>query len=334
MRLRPYNTKDFDILKNWITDERMHALWCANHFKFPLEKENFEAVLADAFDRMEDTPFVATTDDGKLVGFFSYSVNYESNEGMLKFVMVDASIRGKGIGGEMLKLAAQYAFQISKAGALHLNVFPENERAKKCYIKAGFKERETVEGCFKYKDEAWGRCNMIIYPSDISEPVKKDYTKVELEPVKDDELEILHQMQIESFMPLYEKYHDEMSPAIEPIERIKNRAAVPNRQYYFIVKDGERVGVINIGHNDPNEKKVSFISPLFILPKYQNRGLGYGAIMKAFEISPEVTTWKLETILQEKGNCHLYEKCGFKRFGDETVVNDKMTLIMYELNLA
>ena len=47
---------------------------------------------------------------------------------------------------------------------------------------------------------------------------------------------------------------------------------------------------------------------------------------------PEVTTWKLETILQEERNCHLYEKCGFKRFGEEHVVNDKMTLIMYELN--
>jgi GNAT superfamily N-acetyltransferase len=90
--------------------------------------------------------------------------------------------------------------------------------------------------------------------------------------------------------------------------------------------------VINLGHNDPNENKVSFISPLFVLPRYQNQGIGYAAIQKAFEMYPEVTTWKLETILQEKGNCHLYEKCGFVRVGEEQVVNDKMTLIMYELN--
>ena len=47
---------------------------------------------------------------------------------------------------------------------------------------------------------------------------------------------------------------------------------------------------------------------------------------------PEVKTWKLDTILQEPGNCHLYEKCGFVRVGGEQQVNDKMTLIMYELN--
>ncbi len=156
------------------------------------------------------------------------------------------------------------------------------------------------------------------------------FNRVKLEPVKEDELTQVHQMQVESFMPLYEIYRDEGSPAIEPFERIQRRAAVPNRRYYFIVKDGARVGVINLGHNDPNEKKVSFISPIFILPKYQNQGLGYVAIRKAFEMFPEVTTWKLETILQEPRNCHLYEKCGFVRVGEEKIINDKMTLIDYE----
>ena len=156
--------------------------------------------------------------------------------------------------------------------------------------------------------------------------------QIKLIPVKEDELELLLQMQIECFMPLYEKYHDEISPALEAIERIKARASVQNRQYYFIMKDGVKVGVINIGHNDPDEKKVSFISPIFVLPEFQNQGIAYAAIQKAFNMCPQIETWKLDTIKQEKGNCHLYEKCGFKRVGDEKVVNDKMTLVFYELN--
>ena len=40
--------------------------------------------------------------------------------------------------------------------------------------------------------------------------------------------------------------------------------------------------------------------------------------------------WKLDTILQEPGNCHLYEKCGFVQVGEEHIINDKMTLIDYE----
>ncbi len=154
--------------------------------------------------------------------------------------------------------------------------------------------------------------------------------RVKLREVTEEEIPELHRMQVESFMPLYEKYHDEGSPAIEPEERIRRRFAVENRTYYFIMKDGARVGVINIGHNDPEEKKIAYISPIFILPKYQNQGIGYAAIRKAFAQLPEVTTWRLDTILQEPGNCHLYEKCGFVRVGEEKKVNDKMTLIDYE----
>ena len=155
--------------------------------------------------------------------------------------------------------------------------------------------------------------------------------RIKLDEVKEHEIEFLHDMQVKSFMSLYEKYHDEGSPAIEPVERIQRRFSVTNRKYYFILLDGARVGVINIGHNDPDEHEVSFISPLFVLPEYQNRGIGYIAIQKAFELLPDVKTWKLETILQEPANCHLYEKCGFIRVGEEKVINDKMTLIDYEL---
>ncbi len=155
--------------------------------------------------------------------------------------------------------------------------------------------------------------------------------RIKLDEAKEHEIGILHDMQVKSFVTLYEKYHDEGSPAIEPVERIQRRFSVTNRKYYFILLDGARVGVINIGHNDPDEHEVSFISPLFVLPEYQNRGIGYIAIQKAFELLPDVKTWKLETILQEPANCHLYEKCGFVRVGEEKVINDKMTLIDYEL---
>ena len=43
MRIRPYIAcKDYDEIKNWISDERTHAMWCANLIHFPIEKDNFE----------------------------------------------------------------------------------------------------------------------------------------------------------------------------------------------------------------------------------------------------------------------------------------------------
>lgn len=161
MRLRPFLPDDFESIKDWITDERSHAMWCANLIKYPLERENFFSVMKEIGTRFGDAPFLATDDNGKPVGFFCYSLNLETNEGMLKFVMVNPKMRGQGYGRQMLRLVLDYAFSITKAGAVQLNVFPENIGAKKCYEHAGFIERSTMPGAFAYKDEVWGRCNMV-----------------------------------------------------------------------------------------------------------------------------------------------------------------------------
>ena len=163
MRLRPFiPSTDFDTIRYWITDERTHAMWCANRFSFPLEQGDFLSVLESHAAKKGDAPFVATTDSGKVVGFFCYSLKIAENEGMLKFVMVDPQCRGKGTAQEMLALAVRYAFEITKADSVQLYVFPENTRAVKCYLRAGFILRSTDEAAFRFRDEYWGRCNMVI----------------------------------------------------------------------------------------------------------------------------------------------------------------------------
>ena len=70
--------------------------------------------------------------------------------------------RGKGYGKEMLLLAIKYAFEIIGVQSVHLNVFPENTKAKSCYESVGFAERKVDLNAFSFKDESWGRCNMVI----------------------------------------------------------------------------------------------------------------------------------------------------------------------------
>ncbi|MCQ2483223.1 MAG: GNAT family N-acetyltransferase [Clostridia bacterium] len=153
--------------------------------------------------------------------------------------------------------------------------------------------------------------------------------EVTLEEVLEDELELLHKMQVRAFMPLYEKYHDDISPAVESLEYVKGRFSIPSRKYYFVMNYGIKVGAINIGTKNADD--IMNIGPFFILPEFQNMGFGYAAIQEAFKLYPEALHWHLDTILQEPTNCHLYEKCGFVRTGSETVINDKMTIVDYEL---
>ena len=168
MKIREYNAdKDFSSIQGWITDERTHAMWCANKTSFPLQKESFDRMLTDIAEINGDRPYVAVDDEGAIEGFFCYSLNTETREGMFKFVMVDPDRRGIGLGREMIRQAVRQAFDATDANAVQLMVFSSNPRAMKCYESVGFKERRRQEGAFTYKDEVWDRINMVLDRSAI-----------------------------------------------------------------------------------------------------------------------------------------------------------------------
>lgn len=141
--------------------------------------------------------------------------------------------------------------------------------------------------------------------------------------------ERLWRMQVEAFAEMYERYQDtETSPAAEPADRMSERLKQPFTYYYYILADGVIVGAVRvINMKDPDRSKR--ISPIFIMPPFRNRGIAQKALLEAERIHGS-TDWELDTILQEAGNCHLYEKMGYRRTGKTTVINDKMTLVFYK----
>ena len=158
--------------------------------------------------------------------------------------------------------------------------------------------------------------------------------EIELVRARKEDAQLIHQMKYESFLPLYEKYHDdETSPVKEDIDSLICKIQQDWTDYYIIRFKGENAGAVRIRKHLKNDKYVDdirHISPIFILPKFQNQGIGYRVLQEIFKKYDNVATWKLETIKQEQGNCHLYEKCGFVRIGEEKPVNDLMTLVDYE----
>lgn len=167
MNIRKYEDSDLEIIKNWSTDEKIHQMWCAGRTEYPVNKESFDALLADIAERCGDVPYVAVDEDGIPVGFYCYSFNGETHEGMLKFVIVDPARRGCGLGREMIRKAVLKAFESDEVQGVHLMVFTENPRARKCYESVGFKERHTTPDAFKCKFGSWGRCNMVIKRNEI-----------------------------------------------------------------------------------------------------------------------------------------------------------------------
>ena len=136
-------------------------------------------------------------------------------------------------------------------------------------------------------------------------------------------------MQVEAFTEMYLIYQDtETSPATEPLSNMVERLKQPFTYYYFILADNAIVGAIRvIDKKNPEESKR--ISPIFIMPPFRNREIAQKAMLEAEKIHGD-TGWELDTILQEAGNCHLYEKMGYRQTGKTTVINDKMTLVFYQ----
>ncbi|MEJ6471202.1 GNAT family N-acetyltransferase [Fusobacterium nucleatum] len=153
--------------------------------------------------------------------------------------------------------------------------------------------------------------------------------KIELIRARLKDAKEIWEMQIKSFKELLDKYQDfETNPANEFISNIEMRLKQNFTFFYFICIDNKKVGAIRIiDHKEENKNKR--ISPIFILPKYRNKGIAQSVIKICEEIHGN-NNWELSTILQEKGNCYLYEKLGYHSTGKTQVINDRLTLIFYE----
>ena len=151
---------------------------------------------------------------------------------------------------------------------------------------------------------------------------------VKLIQVGVEEADFIWKMQVESFMSLYEKYQDtDTSPATEKLEKIVMRLEQDFTYFYYIVADGVTVGAIRIVDFRNDEPKR--ISPLFIIKEHRGKGYAQKAMLLAEELHGG-SNWELETILQEKGNCYLYEKMGYYQTGKTHQINEKLTLVFYK----
>ena len=149
---------------------------------------------------------------------------------------------------------------------------------------------------------------------------------IKLKRVTIDDIDEIIKMQKESFKPLLDKYHDnEENPYHESFDKVKYK--IENYFYYFIIIDDEKVGAIAIRDKKDGTKKK--IAPLYILPKFQNKGYAQLAMKEVERIHGE-DNWKLDTILEEKGNCHLYEKFGYRQTGKIEKISDIQTIVFYE----
>ena len=215
---------------------------------------------------------------------------------------------GTGLGHAMLMEALK---QIGDR-SVYLWAFKENTRARRFYEKHGFR---------------WDGAERV---SEFDGTLEVRYvrSRVQLLRAAENDAENIRAMQQTAFAQLLEKYQDyDMSPATESLEKIKWKITHPGSYYYFIQVVTEIVGGIRIVDTGDGSRKR--ISPLYIMPAHRGHGYAQAAMAEAERIHG-TSHWQLDTILQEAGNCYLYEKMGYRQTSRRTVIHDNMTIVGYE----
>lgn len=142
-------------------------------------------------------------------------------------------------------------------------------------------------------------------------------------------LDAVFEIQRAAYQALYIKYQDEAtSPYLESQAELLQKYSRPGTKGYVFLCDGVTVGAVRLMLT-PGDKSAR-ISALAVLPAYQGQGIAQRAMTALEKLHPEVETWRLETIMQEAGTCHLYEKLGYRRTGRTGAIKENMTLVYYE----
>ena len=152
--------------------------------------------------------------------------------------------------------------------------------------------------------------------------------EINLETAIESDAQSIYDIQVRAFTPLLERYQDfKTSPATETVDRTITRINNPCGRFYKIMLKDKLVGAICVFWKD---KFQFWISPIFILPEYQGQGIAQKSIVMVEELFPHATTWELATILEETGNCYLYEKMGFVKTGVIKKLNGSSTVVFYK----
>lgn len=152
IKLRPYKPSDASTILTWVRDEETFRRWVTDRYPtYPITEAdmNYKYFQCNGDCPEPDNfyPFTAFCEEGILGHLIMRYTDAKKSVLRFGFVILDDSLRGKGYGKQMLKLAVKYAFDILKVQKVTLGVLENNPGAYHCYKSAGFRDvpQETPE---------------------------------------------------------------------------------------------------------------------------------------------------------------------------------------------
>ena len=142
--LRDYQTDDIAGVRQWHNDLATVRYLSARYW-MPQSHTDAADFVDHAMRAGTNGAFfvIASREDGSYLGQIDlFSINWRLRSAEMAIVMGREGLRGQGIGTEAIGLLLRYAFTMLGLERIELEVAAENERAIRCYRRAGFQ----VEG--------------------------------------------------------------------------------------------------------------------------------------------------------------------------------------------
>lgn len=139
IRLRAHEPEDEALYYDWFNDpEVVQYLSVAYPFSHKQEREFVEANSAVAFASANFA--VETLAEGQLIGSCSIShTSPENRSGLIGIAIGDKSRWDSGYGTDTMRTLCRVGFEVMNLHRLELDVYVENERARKVYERIGFR---------------------------------------------------------------------------------------------------------------------------------------------------------------------------------------------------
>ncbi|GHH98771.1 GNAT family N-acetyltransferase [Neobacillus kokaensis] len=166
IELKFFDRSDFQQLIGWIDSPQFLLQWSGPAFEYPLTESQLEKYIENANSENAEALIykVIESETGKVIGHISLGrIDRKNKSARVGKVLVgDQSVRGKGIGQQMINEILKIAFDELHLHRVSLGVFDFNTSAISCYEKAGFIKEGLLRDSSKNGEEYWNQWEMSI----------------------------------------------------------------------------------------------------------------------------------------------------------------------------
>jgi Acetyltransferases, including N-acetylases of ribosomal proteins len=143
--LRVPGHDDVDIITAWKNDREVAGQL---FFNYPSSKWSEENLLDRTSQDRSTLSFIIETEDNIPIGIGSFiNIDWIYSTAQISVIIYAKNCWGRGYGYDTVKTLTEYGLQQMNFHTVYANIFDGNERAVKCFEKAGFE----TEGVLRHR---------------------------------------------------------------------------------------------------------------------------------------------------------------------------------------